>query len=291
MQLFSDGECPICLTTRLSLNKHDLLECPTCGLVCSLANPLVAAVMPFIGSGHFRMEDTRLMAIEGTAFAKCKSNSVLPDYQQIFQDVGELKAYLELLESSGKTTSADRLILKDFLQALRKSFSESGDPALALAWSSKPDRTRFYANDLLPAAASKLKLVHQKEKFTVDHVLLKRSINDHLVPQIYIESENDYERATHEIQKLCSLNTPLRVLITATTKKFLSEPAAGAYKKLREWQSIIRSHKQMNSAFNGVLAVIVGRIEGKRISYDVCAFHSDGDLALPLTTFYDRVVG
>lgn len=85
-------------------------------------------------------------------------------------------------------------------------------------WRSKPDRTRVYAENVMPAVAATLGLKFAKERFTADYVMSKTSVRGTSVPLIYIESENEYSRADYEIEKLCSLNAPLRVLLTCTTK-------------------------------------------------------------------------
>jgi len=119
----------------------------------------------------------------------------------------------------------------------------------------------------------------------------KVSIREHAIPKIFIESENDFNSADHEIKKLCSINAPLRILITYTDKELLKEPGIGAYEKLRKWQSIVMSHHELNEDFFGVLGVVMARKVGDEIIFQACAFRNSGDLLRPLSVLASRNVG
>jgi len=47
-----------------------------------------------------------------------------------------------------------------------------------------------------------LKLLHGSEEFKVDYVMSRRYDREMVIPQIFIESENDFDGADHEIRKL-----------------------------------------------------------------------------------------
>lgn len=290
--LFTDGECPLCGTYQLHLNESDLLECPNCNLVCSAADPLAATVLPFVGRGRFRLEDCEVHQFTGALVTKALGATVLPDYTQAFQTADDLRIYRTSLTQEATASLSDPMSLaKSFLGALRDSLLSCDGSRLVKAWPIKPKRTRLYAESTIPEVAKALRLTHLQEKFTVDHALVRLSINEHEVPQIYIESENDYRAATHEIRKLCSLNSPVRVLITATDKGFPPDPSGGAYAKLREWQALIRSHHQENSQFNGVVVIVIGQLVSDKLSFRACAFHSNGDLSIPMWLLLERNAG
>jgi hypothetical protein len=110
----------------------------------------------------------------------------------------------------------------------------------------------------------------------------------HAIPKIYIESENNYASAEQEVRKLCTINSPLRVLITQTKKAFTADFTSPAHKQLREWQSIVRSHHEDSPDFMGVISVIVGKMDGNGIEFVACTFRSTGDLLRPLSRLLRR---
>lgn len=91
--IFSDGECPNCGAPELHLNTKDLYECPNCHLVCVSVARLIAAVMPFKGSGDFKPGPLRAR-FDGVGFAKAKSSGVLPDMEQLFENRAALSKYM-----------------------------------------------------------------------------------------------------------------------------------------------------------------------------------------------------
>jgi len=287
--LFTDGECPRCISVKLHLNCQDLLECPTCNLVFSAADPLCAAVMPFLGRGRFRLEDGRVHQCEGALVCHSLGLSLLPDVRRPLADSAALGTYRHsLLAAEDGPRTRPLATTQRFIEAFHDSLMEFDALALANAWPRKTRRTKLYADSTMPDIARELGLQHRRERFTVDHALVREDANGHEVAQIYIESENEYGRATHEMQKLCSLNSPVRVLITATEKLFPPQPAQGGYGQLRIWQSLVRAHGENNQMFAGILVVIIGRRHEDALTFDACAFHSDGDLAIPFGTIFSR---
>lgn len=280
--VISDGECPSCGATRLYLNTSDLFECPDCHLVCAYGGPL-ATVMPFLGQANFRLEDCRISSFQGVGFARSINGSVRPDCNEVFRSKKDILKYLRQLKSVAPAQPESQSLSEAFFLSFRKYILSCPVDEIRQAWASRPKRTAFYAHQMMPAIAQDLSLIHGKEEFKVDYVLSKMSTNGHAVPKIYIESENDFQSATHELRKLCSLNSPLRILVTVTTMEFLPKPASGAYKQLREWQSIVRSHNEQNLDFKGVLGIVVGRKIKSEIIFHGCAFKSNGDLLRPLS--------
>ncbi|WP_206169287.1 hypothetical protein [Variovorax gossypii] len=289
--VFSDGECPNCSASHLHLNTSDLLECPSCHLVCAGMDGLVATVMPFRGAGNFRFEDSRVAKFCGTAFAPSKTGGVVADDSKLFMSTDELRKYLATLSRPRTERTQGQDLARRFFKAFEKRISDYEGSDLQRIATSNTQRTQFYASSLLPRVAADLGMVHGKEEFKVDHVAARFGRNGYAIPSIYVESENSFSGATHEIRKLCSLNSPLRVLITFTQKPFTPEPAAGAYLQLREWQAIIREHHEGNEDFRGTVAVIVARVEKeRRLTFTACAFHKTGDLAWPLSVLVERVL-
>ncbi|WP_153067425.1 hypothetical protein [Steroidobacter cummioxidans] len=135
--------------------------------------------------------------------------------------------YLSKLPPSKITNSPGCALSKRFFEAFRQGIQAAAVGDLQKIARSRTERTQFYAEYLLPKIADELGLAHVREEFKVDHVGAIYSANEHAVPRFFVESENDFTGAIHEIRKLCSLNSPLRVLITFTTKQFTPEPAAG----------------------------------------------------------------
>ena len=234
IQTTIDGECPICLTTRLHLNTSDLLECPKCNLMIAVIGPR-ATVMPERGNGKFRFEDCQPIHREGLALAPSKDGSTWRQ-GSLFTDLNALEKYIEKSIPVVKQESEDideYHLWFEFIEHFNVCIGKGSDEQLRQAWSSRKDRTKFYTKDLLPQVAKNMNLKITKEEFKVDFVMgIEDPYFEYKIPKIYIESENDFNRAEHEIRKLCSLNSPLRVLITVD--EWRSSPKSSVKRKLRE---------------------------------------------------------
>lgn len=128
------------------------------------------------------------------------------------------------------------------------------------AWSTRPKRTDFYADHLLPAVAKELQLEHSKEFLSIDHVLR----DSRSVPRVFIESENIAAEAHDEIRKLCAVSCPLRVLLTVVewdlTQGVWTPPYASQQDVLlRKWGGIAVAHQQ-SWPNRGLLALLVGEL-------------------------------
>ena len=101
-----------------------------------------------------------------------------------------------------------------FREAFCEALSQSGRERLWEIWHRESKRTEFYAHELLEAVAQRLGMSLQREFLAVDYVL-KESLFEHQpLRRIFIESENNVFTATHEVEKLCCVSAPLKVLIT-----------------------------------------------------------------------------
>ena len=145
---------------------------------------------------------------------------------------------------------------------------------------------KFYTDHLLPQVANDMNLEITKEKFKVDFVMGKEDSSEHVIPKIYIESENVFNSAGQEIEKLCSLNSPLRILITVDERP--NDPEK-KFRKLREWQSIIKAHKKQNKQnFLGTIGILIGAFKSDILRFHALAFWPDGDLRYPEHVIFER---
>jgi hypothetical protein len=286
--IYSDGECPVCRNKNepLALNTLDLLECPKCNLMFSGADPLILALFPTLGDRRFRFENYNRVKISGAGIAKKQDNLPLPNDNEIFFTQESLNSYAESIYKSADEIKMNKLWFK-FREEFKQFIEKTPINKLSSIASSKPKRTSYYQAEVMPYIASELGLVHGNEEFKVDYVMSKRTSSDLLIPKVYIESENDFNSATQEVRKLCSLNSELRVLVTAYEGKIVyDELQAKFFSKLREWQNIIREHKKENKEFfRGTIGMIFCHINKKdrELDFYCCSFWDNGDLQQPLS--------
>lgn len=124
------------------------------------------------------------------------------------------------------------------------------DPLLKM-WQSTAEKTWFYEKTLMPAVAKHLGLELHIERFRCDFMFL----DENEVPLVAVESENAHPTAGHEVNCLCSLAAPLKVLLLSCEWQ-ASEKA----KYLPEWTDIIRRHHAVVSADCRYL-IVVGQWE------------------------------
>lgn len=145
------------------------------------------------------------------------------------------------------------LLWTAFKNALIESIKETKQADFKKAWTSRYERTCFYFDSLLPKVADKLGLELEKEVlFRVDATFYKRGGQTTKVPVIFLESENDVRTSNHEIYKLCSLNSPLKILMICNdwneaSKKIITD----GY-----WDYIIEDFID-ESSLMGYLAIII----------------------------------
>lgn len=103
----------------------------------------------------------------------------------------------------------------DFKRLFPAEVRKLNDEQRKQFWSSRPARTNTYRN-LLPRVAAGLKLEYNSEYseslFRIDGLMADRAC--HGMPRIWIEYENDARTTEREMDKLCYVRSPLKVLIT-----------------------------------------------------------------------------
>lgn len=116
--------------------------------------------------------------------------------------------------------------------------------AFTKAWSSTPERTRFYRHDIFPRVALQLGLELQAEwPGRIDFAMVKPAEQ---VPLAIIESENDARSAVYnEIPKLCCFAGPLKAFLTCD--EWDETPGVWSHggrrsRHLNAWAPIIRAH-------------------------------------------------
>ena len=173
--------------------------------------------MPKRGNGKFRFENPdQPIYREFLTLAPSKDGSILPDEKNLFRDLNALEKYLPVVKQENENIDEYHLWF-EFIDHFNVCIEKYSDEQLRQAWSSRKDRTKFYTDHLLPQVANDMNLKIAKEEFNVDFAMGVEdpySDSGKPIPKIYIESENDISIAEHEIRKLCSLNPPLRILIT-----------------------------------------------------------------------------
>ena len=167
------------------------------------------------------------------------------------------------------------------------------ETALADAWSSSTKRTQFYRDCLLRKVATALDLELKPELFRRDFAMRVKATNGRMVPVIFIESENQAGTADYEIEKLCAVCAPLRVLITVTT--WDESPGIwprGGYKTAysARWREIIKAHGEVWPQ-PGIIGVLVGEWREKTLKFYAFAFDPLGNVCDPETVFFQRDMG
>ena len=135
----------------------------------------------------------------------------------------------------------------DFVAKLKVCLQATPADVFADAWSAHSKRTEFYRKFALQKVAEAMGFTFTSELFKVDFAMWKQA-DSHLVPVVFIESENASMTATHEISKLCCIAAPLRVLITVIEwDEAKGVWGSGGYRTrlLTEWQSLIRAYNSV----------------------------------------------
>lgn len=137
---------------------------------------------------------------------------------------------------------------KEFVAQIK----QQKDEGLEAAWTGPANRTQFYVEKIFPNVAKKLGLILTTELFKVDAALaIKQQPTNWEIPVIFVESENNIDTAEQEIDKLCSLSAPVRVLITvgdmedSETKEWIDE-----------WASLIKTYSKIWPN-RGILGIII----------------------------------
>ena len=204
-----------------------------------------------------------------------------------FRDLNALEKYLPVVKQKNENIDEYHLWF-EFIEHFKVCIGKCSNEQLRQAWSRRPNRTKFYTDHLLPQVANDMNLKITKEEFKVDFVMgIEDPYFEYKIPKIYIESENDFNKAEHEIRKLCSLNSPLRVLITVD--EWRRNDPTKKFSKLREWQSIIVAHhKQNKQDFTGTIGILIGDFKSDILRFHALAFWPDGELRDPEHVIFER---
>lgn len=145
-------------------------------------------------------------------------------------------------------TVAPLQIWQQFKGAFQKALDEAGPQKLTQAWQHVRNKTAFYEQLLMPAIAKHLRLEFQIERLRCDYTFL--SIDG--VPLVAVEAENCHGTASKEIDSLCSLAAPVKVLVLSCSWEDTEE------QKFRpKWIEVIKAHHSLVSV-DCIYAIIVG---------------------------------
>lgn len=182
------------------------------------------------------------------------------------------------------TTQSDALtIWQSFKDALAGELPGASAELMA-AWSNRSARTSFYTSHLFERVAARLKLQVEAERFKIDCALVRPVDPPPLrVPVVLLESENDVWTAIDEIEKLCRLAAPLRVLLTVAEWSQAWPHGGHAQRLMTTWirpiEACGRSYPQ-----DGCLAIVVGELPSDGdLRFHTVLFNGRGEIAEPST--------
>lgn len=145
-----------------------------------------------------------------------------------------------------------QIIVKDEWQRFRDSLilelKATPIADFEAAWMGLKNKTGFYGSDLLAR-------VSERNNWTVWYEFLRCDfalVNHDGIPIVFIESENNHQSASEEIEKLCCVCAPLKVLLLSCSW-YDSERAI----HLQGWRERIRKQNEALS-FDCVYAIVVG---------------------------------
>ena len=174
-----------------------------------------------------------------------------------------------------KFTSKD--LWETFKQEFKLAFEKTDRSSLFEIWKDDEKWTNHYFTTILPKLQSPLKMIFKKEyPFRVDGVFLQIGEQKQEVPIIYIESENDITTSDREIVKLCSVNSPLKILLTYSniwsTSKDLKNNIIDGY-----WQYIIEDYQEQ-LGLTGYTAIIIVEKINDGLNFHSYVFDADAKL-------------
>ncbi|MBN3761144.1 hypothetical protein G3O01_09975 [Burkholderia sp. Ac-20365] len=133
-------------------------------------------------------------------------------------------------------------------------------------WNNVEARTDIYRSIIQSATAMPAtpKLTFEKERCRIDFMLgnevpTRHGLRPAFVPIIAIESENHVKDAAHEVNSLCALACPTKLLITCAI--WARKPKAQLSREalLQHWRSIYIAHQGPRSGRQSdVFAIVVG---------------------------------
>jgi hypothetical protein len=183
---------------------------------------------------------------------------------------------------------------KEFVSAMER------EPAkLASAWHGPISaRTSYYRATVLPPIAIAFGMDLDPELFRRDYAMRLTAKNGCKAPVVFIESENAGESADYEVEKLCAVSAPLRVLITAMKWEdagYHLEPGGYRTDCMLKWGKIIQAHHEIWPQ-PGTLGVIVAEWRTKQkpkpkrsyVKYHGFAFDMAGNVCDPESPLFEQ---
>lgn len=167
-------------------------------------------------------------------------------------------------------TSEMRQLWTDFKNAFIKAADEAGKSKLSEAWRDPEPKTIFYKTNMMPRIAEHLAMRHKVERLRRDHTFL----DENCVPKVIIECENKHGEAWREMESLCSLAAPLKVLVLSCdwedTERAIFLP---------NWIKIIKKHHAVIS-LDCLYAIIVGEWQDDGcVEYSFTSIDANGNEA------------
>jgi len=161
----------------------------------------------------------------------------------------------------------------DFKANLKDCLLATPKDKLLHSWGTNPSRTTLYFEGILPVVASKMNLLFKSEKpLRVDGLFYKIGGQSTQIPIVAIEAENNIKSSDQEIEKLCYLAVPLKILFVCyewneATEKEISE----GY-----WEYIIEDFASEN-ILTGTTAIIIADWSNK-LTFQSRVYNLKGEL-------------
>jgi len=135
-----------------------------------------------------------------------------------------------------------------FKSSLAEELRATPIEVFAAAWGGRKDKTGFYGSSLIPRIAQKCEMKVWYEFLRCDFALA----NGEGVPLVFIESENCHGSASEEIEKLCCIAAPVKVLFLSCSWHDSEREAwlGGWLQRIRKQHDLIE--------FESIYMVVVG---------------------------------
>ncbi|GEP46237.1 hypothetical protein [Brevifollis gellanilyticus] len=137
---------------------------------------------------------------------------------------------------------------EEFRSAFCAALDLNSREGLGQMWENIKAKTSFYEGTLMPMITKSLGYGLEFERFRFDYTF----VDENGIPLIVVESENAHAKASHEINCLCNLAAPLKVLVLSCdwqrSEKITHLPV---------WQAIIQKNHAVVSV-DCLYGIIVG---------------------------------
>lgn len=161
-------------------------------------------------------------------------------------------------------------LLNDFLEKLSAALSAYSSAELGAAWvpGRTTRRTAIYRTILQSVAAAMRPRLALKEQHCLIDFVLAKTITDGIVPMIAIESENKVDGTTKEVDNLCAMAAPVKVLITCAIWSRAARTQADREKTLQRWRNIHAAHVEaLPGRADDQFVVIIGERIGNELRF------------------------